>query len=167
MEYSNLMLTFIFGLIMCAGIVTSGEPKCMLNESNESAITYDDNKGLKLQTIPSVVTMIFKNFVVHLKGELEQLRDNMEVLTDIYIRSRKIIRRKQNSLQKEPNGMPQDMQKMSRPAFGQFKNRKNNSDLMPLSNLRSLVNQTTGSNYIVFFKGHNFRLANETLSATA
>ncbi|XP_052857845.1 uncharacterized protein LOC128265693 [Drosophila gunungcola] len=165
MEYSNLMLTFIFGLIMCAGIVTSGEPKCMLNESNESATTYDDNKDLKLQTITSVVSMTFKNFVVQLKGELERLRDNMDVLTDIHIRSRKIIRRKQNSLQKEPNGIPQDMQKTSSRAFGQFKNGKNNSDLMPLADLRSLVNQPTGSNYIVFFKA--YRLENETFSATA
>ncbi|XP_016985472.1 uncharacterized protein LOC108048999 [Drosophila rhopaloa] len=170
MKYSYLMLTFLYGLIICGGVWASGEPKCKLNEDlNANDMADEEHEHLD----DSVVTLPFKFIGHHLKQELHRLRDNMAVLNDVNQRSNRIVQPKRKlPVQRgvlsrmQASGIPEVIQEMTRRAFNQLEDSKNITELLPSVNLESLINHNplNGANHVVFYKVHTLKLANQTLS---
>ncbi|XP_017052105.1 uncharacterized protein LOC108095507 [Drosophila ficusphila] len=177
-----LLIIFILGMFFCDE-VASREPKCMVNETRGHADSYaidfgkhafitDELTALEkgMDILNSIVTWTFEVLRKELRRELEQVRHNMIVLSELRRRNHKIMMKKQNMRAKSK---PRTYKNPRRRAdevkefYDTMVNRLNATGRIFLIHRPTVFNHQflLESNQVDFFKVRGLRQPNITLQA--
>ncbi|XP_037726224.1 uncharacterized protein LOC119557523 [Drosophila subpulchrella] len=177
MKFSSSMLICLYGLVICDWILAAPQPKCKLNKTinpsdyepidlNEDPIISAEVKAMEdqIEFVNSIVLWPFKFLGNQIREELERLRDNMAVLSELERRNLKILKEKQEDDEGQLNTYEDEEPK----SYRRLKNNANTTPFEPWLSLQSPAENLMPlqEHHITVIEIHHFRLRNQTLIAS-